>query len=151
MQEAWTGLFTAPIFHFPTALYHGRGLNFLHSTVIPFPVRWRRLLVYLECAEFGPFKVVYIVCTEPEMELGRENSLDAFLLQYLGVDRFNVSRCSQNQAAEDAFCSSLRLPDLFSGGLGLGLWLPRWMVLGQLAACKIRRNTALLSQLQMRG
>lgn len=85
------------------------------------------------------------------MELGRENSLDAFLLQYLGVDRSNVSHCSQDQATEDAFCNSLRLPDLFSGGLGLGLWLPWWMVLGQLAACKTRRNTALLNQLQMRG
>lgn len=36
-------------------------------------------------------------------------SLDAVLLQYLGVDRFNVSHRSQDQAVEDAFCNSLRL------------------------------------------
>lgn len=36
-------------------------------------------------------------------------SLDAVLLQYLEIDRFNVSHRSKDQAAEDAFCSSLRL------------------------------------------
>lgn len=50
-------------------------------------------------------------------------SLDAVLLQYLGVDRFNVSHRSQDQAVEDTFCNSLRL---FGGRWVSPSWLNYW-------------------------